>query len=69
VPFVAQVAIGKLSQLNIFGNDYDTRDYIHVIGLAKGRLCAIDYCRNIMGVEAGNGYSVLEVVKAFEKAS
>jgi UDP-glucose 4-epimerase len=80
VPFIAQVAIGKLPQLEIFGNDYDTidgtgvRDYIHVLDLAQGHLCALDYCMEHTGVETvnlgtGNGYSVLQVVEAFEKAS
>jgi UDP-glucose 4-epimerase len=80
VPFVAQVAIGRLPKLNVFGNDYSTvdgtgvRDYIHVVDLARGHLCAVDYCLSNTGVEAvnlgtGNGYSVLQVVKAFEKAS
>lgn len=80
IPYVAQVAIGKLEYLKVFGNDYDTidgtgvRDYIHVVDLAKGHLCALDYCMKNTGVEAvnlgtGRGYSVLEVIKAFEKAS
>ncbi|OHS96172.1 UDP-glucose 4-epimerase [Tritrichomonas foetus] len=80
VPYVAQVAIGKLPCLKVFGNDYDTidgtgvRDFIHVVDLAKGHLCALDYAAAHKGVEAvnlgtGNGYSVLQVVKAFEKAS
>jgi UDP-glucose 4-epimerase len=80
VPFVAQVAIGRLPKLNVFGNDYNTvdgtgvRDYIHVVDLAQGHLCAVDYCLANTGVEAvnlgtGNGYSVLQIVKAFEKAS
>lgn len=80
LPYVAQVAIGKLPCLKVFGNDYDTpdgtgvRDYIHVVDLAKGHLCALDYAANHNGVEAvnlgtGHGYSVLEIVKAFEKAS
>ena len=80
VPFVAQVAIGKLPCLKVFGNDYKTvdgtgvRDYIHVVDLAKGHVCAVDYADTHTGVEAvnlgtGKGYSVLEVVKAFEKAS
>lgn len=80
LPYVAQVAIGKLEKLNVYGADYDTidgtgvRDYIHVADLAAGHLCAFDYITQHTGVEAvnlgtGKGYSVLQVVKAFEKAS
>ncbi len=80
LPYVAQVAIGKLPCLSVFGSDYDThdgtgvRDYIHVVDLALGHLKAIDYAMAHNGVEAinlgtGNGYSVLDIVKAFEKAS
>jgi UDP-glucose 4-epimerase len=80
VPFVAQVAVGKLPCLNVFGNDYETpdgtgvRDYIHVVDLAQGHLNAVDYCLAHTGVEAvnlgtGNGYSVIQIVAAFEKAS
>ncbi|WP_404429469.1 UDP-glucose 4-epimerase GalE [Sutcliffiella horikoshii] len=80
MPFITQVAIGKLPQLQVFGNDYDTvdgtgvRDYIHVVDLAKGHLKALEKVLADKGVNAynlgtGNGYSVLEMVKAFEKAS
>lgn len=80
LPYVAQVAVGKLPRLNVFGDDYDThdgtgvRDYIHVVDLALGHLKAIEYVEQNTGVEAinlgtGNGSSVLDVVKAFEKAS
>lgn len=80
LPYVAQVAIGKLAYLSVYGNDYDTpdgtgvRDYIHVVDLALGHLKAIDYVLAHIGVEAinlgtGNGYSVLDIVHAFEKAS
>ncbi|WP_404347991.1 UDP-glucose 4-epimerase GalE [Sutcliffiella horikoshii] len=80
MPFITQVAIGKLPQLQVFGNDYDTvdgtgvRDYIHVVDLAKGHLKALEKVLSDKGVNAynlgtGNGYSVLEMVKAFEKAS
>lgn len=80
LPFVSQVAIGKLPELNVFGNDYDTpdgtgvRDYLHVVDLARGHLDALNYIRAKTGVEAinlgtGKGYSVLEIVAAFEKAS
>lgn len=80
LPYVAKVATGELTSLNVFGNDYNTidgtgvRDYIHVVDLAKGHLKALDYIMNHESIEAinlgtGNGYSVLEVVAAFEKAS
>lgn len=80
MPFIAQVAVKKLPYLNIYGNDYPTpdgtgvRDYIHVIDLAKGHLKALDQFHTKPGVEIYNlgtnrGYSVLELVSAFEKAS
>jgi len=80
MPYITQVAVGKLPMLNVFGNDYDThdgtgvRDYIHVVDLAKGHLKALDYIRQYRGVEAfnlgtGHGYSVLEMVTAMEKVS
>ncbi len=80
MPYIAQVAVGKLDHLNIFGNDYPThdgtgvRDYIHVVDLAKGHAAAIDYSAKNKGVEIANlgtgiGYSVLDIVKAFEKAN
>ena len=80
LPYIAQVAVGKLDYLRVFGDDYDTvdgtgvRDYIHVVDLAKGHVCAIDKLDSLDGVSiinlaTGNGYSVLEVVKAFEEAS
>lgn len=79
VPYIAQVAIGKLEKLSIYGNDYDTpdgtcgRDYIHVVDLAKGHIAAVEYALSHCGVEAvnlgaGKSYSVLEVVDAYEKA-
>lgn len=79
VPYVAQVAVGKLKQLSVFGNDYDTedgtgvRDYIHVMDLAEGHVAALDYGAAHTGFEAinlgtGKGSSVLEVVHAYEKA-
>lgn len=79
VPYVAQVAVGKRPCLGVFGNDYDTpdgtgvRDYIHVVDLANGHVKAIEKLRENPGVEiynlgTGNGYSVLQVVAAFEKA-
>ncbi len=79
LPYVAQVAIGKLEKLGVFGDDYDTpdgtgiRDYIHVVDLARGHVKAIEKFADGEGVGiynlgTGQGYSVLEVVKAFEKA-
>ena len=80
MPYITQVAEGKREFLNVYGNDYDThdgtgvRDYIHIVDLAKGHLKALDKICGSHGVEVynlgtGNGYSVLDVVKAFEKAS
>ncbi len=80
MPYISQVAIGKLEKLSIFGNDYDTpdgtgvRDYIHVVDLARGHVKAVDYALKHSGVEAinlgtGVGYSVLDLVNAFEKAN
>jgi UDP-glucose 4-epimerase len=80
MPFITQVAVGKLKQLSVFGNDYPTvdgsgvRDYIHVVDLAHGHLKALEKVMSANGVEAynlgtGTGYSVLEIVAAFEKAS
>lgn len=80
MPYINQVAIGKLECLNVFGNDYDTidgtgvRDYIHVVDLAKGHLKALKKAREMKGVEAynlgtGNGYSVLQIVQAFERVN
>lgn len=80
MPFITQVAVGKLQELRVFGNDYDTidgtgvRDYIHVVDLAVGHLKALQKIMDTSGVEAynlgtGKGYSVLEVVSAFEQAS
>jgi len=79
MPFVAQVAVGRRDFLNVWGNDYPTvdgtgvRDYIHVVDLALGHLKALQrldtpQCSEI-NLGTGNGYSVLEVVKAFEQAS
>ena len=78
-PYIQQVAIGKREFLGVFGDDYDTpdgtgvRDYIHVMDLANGHLCAVDYVLKNTGVEAvnlgtGKGSSVLDVLHAFEKA-
>ncbi|TAK12064.1 MAG: UDP-glucose 4-epimerase GalE [Anaerolineae bacterium] len=80
MPYLAQVAVGRRPNLQIYGNDYDTpdgtgvRDYIHVSDLAKGHLAALRRLKQGGGVEAfnlgtGRGYSVMEMVKAFEKAS
>ena len=79
-PYITQVAVGKLPFLKVFGNDYDTidgtgvRDYIHVIDLAIGHLCAIEKLKSnpglvIYNLGTGKGYSVLEMVEAFEKAT
>lgn len=79
-PYITQVAVGKLPFLRVFGNDYDTidgtgvRDYIHVSDLAIGHLCAIEKLKSnpglvIYNLGTGKGYSVLEMVKAFEKAT
>ncbi len=79
-PFVTQVATGRREFLHIYGNDYDTvdgtgvRDYIHVVDLARAHLKALERARKVTGVEiynigTGRGYSVLEVVKAFEEAT
>ncbi|MGI5967108.1 MULTISPECIES: UDP-glucose 4-epimerase GalE [Anaerotruncus] len=79
LPYISQVATGKLDDLAVYGNDYDTpdgtgvRDYIHVVDLAVGHLKALDYIADKNVVEAinlgtGHGYSVLDVVHAFEKA-
>jgi len=78
MPFITKVAAGELPHLNIFGNDYDTpdgtgkRDYIHVVDLAKGHVKAVEYINSKNGIGAvnlgtGKGYSVLELVSAFEK--
>ena len=79
VPYIAQVAIGKRDHLNVFGNDYDTpdgtgvRDYIHVVDLAKGHVKAMKKLESKEGVSiynlgTGVGYSVLDVLHAYEKA-
>ncbi len=79
-PFITQVAVGKRSHLNVFGNDWPTRDgtgvrdYIHVVDLALGHLAALDYAQGQRGYRAvnlgtGRGTSVLELVAAFERAT
>ena len=80
MPYISQVAIGKLPKLSVFGNDYDThdgtgvRDYIHVVDLAKGHVKAVEYAMDHKGAEAinlgtGIGYSVLDLVNAFQKVN
>jgi UDP-glucose 4-epimerase len=80
LPYISQVAIGQLNALSVFGNDYSTkdgtgvRDYIHVVDLAKGHLAALDFIARSKGVHIWNlgtgvGYSVLEMLVAFEQAS
>lgn len=79
LPYISQVAVGKLECLSVFGDDYDThdgtgvRDYIHVMDLSDGHIKALDKISNKVGVVTynlgtGNGYSVLDMVKAFSKA-
>lgn len=80
MPYITQVAVGKLEKLSVFGDDYPThdgtgvRDYIHVVDLSIGHLKALEKLRENPGVVTynlgtGRGYSVLDVVEAFEKAS
>lgn len=80
MPYITQVAVGKLPELSVYGNDYSTidgtgvRDFIHVVDLAKGHIKALERSTDTTGINAynlgtGRGYSVLEVVSAFEKAS
>ncbi len=80
MPYIAQVAVGKREKLSVFGNDYPTpdgtgvRDYIHVVDLAKGHVAAIDYAAGNKGTEivnlgTGVGYSVLDLVKSFERVN
>ena len=80
MPFIAQTAVGKREYLSVFGDDYDTkdgtgvRDYIHVVDLARGHVNALERIINFsepmtINLGTGNGYSVLEMIKAFEKAS
>ncbi len=79
MPYISQVAVGKLEKLGVFGDDYDTpdgtgvRDYIHVVDLAVGHVKAVDYLAKNPGLDVinlgtGVGYSVLDMVKAFSKA-
>lgn len=81
MPYVAQVAVGKLPNVKVFGNDYDTpdgtgvRDYIHIVDLAKGHLAALNKMEKgpiglkVYNLGTGRGYSVLEMIHALEKAS
>ncbi|MBR1692118.1 MAG: UDP-glucose 4-epimerase GalE [Lachnospiraceae bacterium] len=80
MPYITQVAVGKLKELGVFGNDYDTpdgtgvRDYIHVVDLAKGHVRAIEKIKENPGLKiynlgTGKGYSVLDIVKTFEEAT
>ena len=81
MPYIARVAVGTLKELSVFGNDYDTpdgtgvRDYIHVVDLAKGHVKALEKLEKeekglyIYNLGTGKGYSVLDMVKAFEKAT
>lgn len=80
MPYITQVAVGKLEKLHVFGNDYDTpdgtgvRDYIHVVDLAKGHVAALKKLApgsglSIYNLGTGHGYSVLDIVKNFEKAT
>ena len=80
VPYINKVAIGELSHLNVFGNDYDTvdgtgvRDYIHVVDLALGHLKALEFienknCSMSINLGTGIGYSVLEIVEAYKKTN
>ncbi|WP_047150848.1 UDP-glucose 4-epimerase GalE [Aneurinibacillus tyrosinisolvens] len=80
MPYITQVSVGKLKELRVFGDDYPTpdgtgvRDYIHVVDLARGHLKALEKVMSSTGVDAynlgtGRGYSVLEIIAAFEKAS
>ena len=80
MPYITQVAVGKLKELGVFGNDYDTpdgtgvRDYIHVVDLARGHVMALKKLQgnaglNIYNLGTGNGYSVLDLVNNFQEAT
>jgi UDP-glucose 4-epimerase len=80
MPYISQVAVGKLENLSVFGGDYDTpdgtgvRDYIHIVDLAKGHVKALQALENkpqvlIVNLGTGNGYSVLDMIEAFKRAS
>ena len=80
MPYIVKVAVGELPHLNVFGNDYDTkdgtgvRDYIHITDLANGHIKAVDYVLNNLGIDyynlgTGHGYSVLEMVETFKEVN
>ena len=80
MPYISQVAVGRRDHLSVFGNDYDTpdgtgvRDYIHVVDLARGHVKAIEYMathrgENVFNLGTGHGYSVLDMVRAFERVT
>lgn len=80
MPYISQVAVGRLDHLNIFGDDYDTpdgtgvRDYIHVVDLARGHVSAIEYMQahrgeSVFNLGTGVGYSVLDMVRAFQRVT
>ena len=80
MPYITQVAVGKLKCLHVFGNDYETtdgtgvRDYIHVVDLARGHVAALNAIEQGSGIEVynlgtGKGYSVLEMIRAFEEVN
>lgn len=82
MPYISQVAVGKLKKLHVFGGDYDTRDgtcirdFIHVVDLARGHVKALDYFKNnntgevlTLNLGTGKGYTVLELINAFQKVS
>lgn len=81
MPYIAQVATGKRERLNVFGNNYDTqdgtgvRDYIHVVDLAEGHKAALEFCQQqdqvllTANLGTGRGYSVFEIIQAYERAS
>ena len=80
MPYITQVAVGKLKELGVFGNDYDThdgtciRDYIHVIDLANAHIKALNYLRegnesNIFNLGSGNGFTVKEMIEAAKEAT
>ena len=80
MPYISQVAVGKLRRLSVFGNDYPThdgtgvRDYIHVVDLARGHVAAIGYMQKnrgeaVFNLGTGNGYSVLDIVNTFERVN
>lgn len=80
MPYISQVAVGRLKELSVFGDDYDTpdgtgvRDYIHVVDLARGHVAAIEYMRShrgesVFNLGTGTGYSVLDMVKAFSRVT